>query len=155
MSEDEEQKENLLHPRVEPLPESGKLIWTLLVDMRVNQRLNIRDPRVLVSIVPNRNSNASRHSLASANHCLIVGFLPSGQRDHVKNRKAYLLRKKRVSYWQSHPDINLGKCHIQTQSSERVQGSHERRLGWNRANDQMALEPYTVERNTRSDKALG
>jgi hypothetical protein len=89
------------------------------------------NPRVLVSPVPDGDSNTILHCLARGDDSLVV---------------CLLLGEQRSSGWQGHTDVELGDSDLDTKRGESVHVLLQARAGWCAADDEVALETYTVER---------
>jgi hypothetical protein len=93
-------------------------------------RESTRDPRVLVSPVPDGDSNTVLHRLARGDDRLVV---------------CLLLGEQRSRGWQGHTDVELGDSDLDTERRESVHVLLQARAGWSAANNEVALETYTVE----------
>lgn len=95
------------------------------------------NPRVLVGVIPDGNTNASLDVLASSDDCLVI---------------LLLLREEGRRSRKGHPDVELGDSHLDTESGE----SFDVLLDVTRksADNEVTLETDTIEGNVGSLELL-
>ena len=88
----------------------------------------VRHPRVLVGVIPNRDTNTALHDLACLDHVLVISLL---------------LLEQRRGGWERHPDVEFRNGDLDAESGEGLEVGLE--VGGDLTDDEVALEADAVD----------